>query len=400
MSADPIESRFSFPRLFVEGYSSACDVELSNTTPSLIQDLHLEFESGGVAKKGLRIEDLDGAGAIKRTTELRAIKAGSWGLTVKISFKRDGGKYSYVGDVKPCGESNLSILERPSSQSANVDIQRIVAPYKSQIEVRQPTSVNDLLSSKSANTGFFPIQLRAVQMKNPPLVTARTDAPPRRSNDPVPISKGPGLWKQIGVKSCWLWSLPISQGAWKEVLSEPFDEFLTRCDPEFAAGHLGLYRDDMPVFGITHAEAMEFCEAFTYLCEREGADEGILYRLPTRHEWLKARGPKPGVDFGDYCYNEALPNRPRAAVLSLIEIQELTLPNEFGLYGMFGYLFDRCGLEAEGSSSPSAKRPLMGGSWYGKDLLACRSDAPVMEHPDERSSRNGFRLVAVKHRKS
>ena len=110
-----------------------------------------------------------------------------------------------------------------------------------------------------------------------------------------------------------------------------------------------------PVENVTYNECVEFASK-------------VGGRLPTEDEWVEALG-------GDYD-----PNSDTAWFGSATDVVARRQANQFGLYDMFGNVWEWC----EG-------RVLRGGS-FSNETVNCRSAFRYGRPPDNRDSLIGFRV--------
>jgi|GEM_PF-4104313 len=216
-----------------------------------------------------------------------------------------------------------------------------------------------------------------------------------------------GEWRQIPEMDLHFLQTQVSQKLWENVMRESLIESLRRKPnvETFVNGRLDLFAPAMPVFGVTHSEAEEFCDRFTELVvQRDILPPGWVIRLPTIAEWRKACAGIPEGDIHHWCYNLAFKkyrNRRPGPLPVYGEggVQSILQPNIHGLYAMLGNLFEWCALD------PTEPRPLraslMGGSWSPNDDRNHRNpDYTFSESVDLRSSRFGFRPVACETSKN
>ena len=156
--------------------------------------------------------------------------------------------------------------------------------------------------------------------------------------------------------------------------------------------------DDEPVVQISRADAIAFCEWLTQ-------HEGVLYRLPTEAEWEYAcrAGSQTAWSFGDdpsalcdYAWFQSSGGPTTHPVAR-------KLPNAFGLYDMYGNVWEWC-KDRYAPSYPSGevsdpKGPpegqghvLRGGSWGSREPVEIRSASRRSELPGFRYYSCGFRV--------
>jgi formylglycine-generating enzyme required for sulfatase activity len=157
---------------------------------------------------------------------------------------------------------------------------------------------------------------------------------------------------------------------------------------------------DLPVESVSWQEAMLFCDKLTN-------SYGSHFRLPTEAEWEYAcrAGSQSRFSYGDD------PDYAQLAQYAWYDdnSDEKThsvgqkKPNKFGLYDMYGNVWEWCSdwytdsyrnmttVDPTGPSS-GEHRTLRGGSWYN-NAGRCRSAARSLGTPGNRFTSSGFRVV-------
>jgi formylglycine-generating enzyme required for sulfatase activity len=171
-------------------------------------------------------------------------------------------------------------------------------------------------------------------------------------------------------KNFWMGKFEVTQKQWKAVMSGR--------NPSFELG------DDLPVNGIGHRNATDFCTTLTYAEHNAGKlSNDWTYRLPTDAEWKYAcrAGTTTRFSFGDDAsiagdYAWYLLNSGQS-----FHTIGLKKPNKWGLYDMHGNVWEWCyddsvsdvyskrsgitvdpSVEEDGSLSGREPRVLRGGS--------------------------------------
>lgn len=197
-----------------------------------------------------------------------------------------------------------------------------------------------------------------------------------------------GEWVKLGQRL--IMRAPVSQQLWEAVHGRSWYDYMHRADELFWIQHNKVLAEkDMPVFGVTLAEAMDFCELLNgYVAERFSLADKWRFHLPTEEMWLAARGDtlsrgKPG-DYG-FCKGFAgygsWPSRP----LTMKKLRDSFPLNAQGLAGMIGNLWDWCVDPAK-----PGEGIWRGGSWSELDVQRDR----FIPDASQRSTRCGFRIVA------
>ena len=199
----------------------------------------------------------------------------------------------------------------------------------------------------------------------------------------------------------------VTQGEWERVM-----------------GLLGQQQkqvgDRLPVNGISHAEAAEFCRKLTRLDREAGKlPDGYEYRLPTdaELEYACRSGTLTLTYFGDKLsstqanFDGSQPLNKAAKGPFLNRLAEVgSYPaNAWGLHDTYGSLYEWCfdwyhsrvkgGIDPV-QILPAPERPVpqrvrRGGAWKFAGRY-CRSANRYYERPENRSSVDGFRPVLTK----
>jgi hypothetical protein len=163
-----------------------------------------------------------------------------------------------------------------------------------------------------------------------------------------------------GPDAFWLSTTPVTQALFAAVMDE---------NPSARRG------DELPVHGVTRAEALTFCDR---LSDREGLT-GARYRLPTESEWERAARADDGTRYPGnvdwpavaWAVSETGPAKVRALA-----------PNSWGLHDMAGNVWEWV---ADGDRADQTVGILKGGCFASPaaDLVpAARRRAPRSErHP-------------------
>ena len=152
-------------------------------------------------------------------------------------------------------------------------------------------------------------------------------------------------------------------------------------------------RDGDPWLPDGPACALSWEDARAYVAWRSERD-GVVYRLPTEHEWEKAAR---GVDGRTYPWgdaidptlcktNESRPGKTRPEPVG-------AFPADVSVYGVrdtAGAMRDLCG-DPDFDGDPEL-RPVRGGSWFTSTAF-CDLARRQGNHPRLANTRNGFRLV-------
>jgi hypothetical protein len=152
---------------------------------------------------------------------------------------------------------------------------------------------------------------------------------------------------------------------------------------------------------VTWNDATEFCRKLSEL-------EGLTYRLPTEAEWEYAcrAGSSAAYSFGDDAtdlvnYAWVMENSYEAGEAFAHRVGEKR-PNAWGLYDMYGNVWEWCGdwhgpYPGEPVTDPmgppgGSGRVIRGGRWVSK-AKSCRSADRIGNTPDTRDVFLGFRVV-------
>jgi formylglycine-generating enzyme required for sulfatase activity len=206
----------------------------------------------------------------------------------------------------------------------------------------------------------------------------------------------------------------VTQGQWFKLMgSTPWD------------GTVSVRQGiDCPAADINWLNASAFCMKLTALERSSGVlAQDEAYRLPTEAEWEYAcRAESTSLySFGndhsqldEYAwwgaYNGYDPSGKQLPGVGPCKGERfahpvaLKKPNQWGLYDMYGNLWEWCGdwyskgyiggVDPEGPSSGD-KRIQRGGSWSNA-ITACRTHGRRPKPPDQGSSAYGFRVVLSK----
>lgn len=205
----------------------------------------------------------------------------------------------------------------------------------------------------------------------------------------------------IITKGLFFGTTEVTQEQWSKVMGDPIRK--VAADPNQASGFIG---QSIPMHGVTHAEAVEFCE-------RLSAMEGKKYRLPTEAEWEYACRAGTTTPFangsesiGPQEVNYYNPAAPRE---SPVVAGSLRFKNGFGLSDMHGNLWEWVAdwyssypegvfTDYRGPSDKQIGRPDLamkvarGGSW-NDDMLIARSANRAQFSPVVPANYIGIRVV-------
>jgi formylglycine-generating enzyme required for sulfatase activity len=203
-------------------------------------------------------------------------------------------------------------------------------------------------------------------------------------------SSDEGPQHTVAVASFYLGKYEVTQAAWRTVAKGmPKVKIDLKPDPSRFKGN------NLPVEEVSWEDAIEFCD-------RLSRATGKTYRLPTEAEWEYAcRAAMTGSYAGDLQamgWYEDNSDRKTHQV-------GVKQPNSFGLYDMYGNVWEWCMDTWHGSYDDAPTdgtawtggdpntRVLRGGSWIS---LAnhCRSAYRIRTSPDYRYFTLGFRVVA------
>ena len=153
-----------------------------------------------------------------------------------------------------------------------------------------------------------------------------------------------------------------------------------------------------PVENVTWAEAKEFCEKLNEMIFLEGF---CSFNLPTQFQWnyvAKSRGTVPSEDeeaFGEFAWFG------KNADGETHEVGQKS-PNPYGLYDLYGNVYEWCDAEWENAGKPgcptpeqgNAMRVAPGGSW-DDNADTCVEGVALSGVPELRQSTIGFRVAIV-----
>jgi formylglycine-generating enzyme required for sulfatase activity len=212
-------------------------------------------------------------------------------------------------------------------------------------------------------------------------------------------------------KGFWMGKYEVTQGEWKRIVGKFPGEFTTG----------GGEADDLPVYNMNYAEAVDFCRRLTERGRASGdLPHGWEFRLPTEAQWEYAcrAGTTTATAFGDkitskqanfrgkpYNTDEVGPSLNRATKVGSYPA------NAWGLHDMHGNVVEWCrdwyhyklpggkdpdlsaviGTQNRDGSFPRSRR----GSAWTDDGWASRSAFRQRFEPERRYDHIGFRVVAV-----
>lgn len=214
-------------------------------------------------------------------------------------------------------------------------------------------------------------------------------------------------------KEFWLGVYEVTQGEYQRVMGKNPSYF--SADGGGKGRVKGLDTSRFPVECVTWQDAQAFCDKLSALAEERKM--GRKYRLPSEAEWEYAcRGGASSYQIfhfgnslsstqanfdGNYPYGGA----DKGAYLERTCKVGSYKPNAFGLYDMYGNVWEWCsdwyGVDYYGKSprrdplgpSEGSSRVLRGGSWYNFGRF-CRSAYRNRNTPGYRILNCGFRVAA------
>jgi len=160
-----------------------------------------------------------------------------------------------------------------------------------------------------------------------------------------------------------------------------------------------------PVEMVSWNDCVEFCRKLSELPEEQAA--GYEYRLPTEAEWEYAcrSGTATAYSFGEdegqlgeFAWYRGNSNRSTHPV-------GLKQPNSWGLYDMYGNVWERChdwyhplsgGSATDPSGRSSGTARIMRGGGIDSPAEFCRSAFRSAVSPDNCLSEQGFRVLRVR----
>jgi formylglycine-generating enzyme required for sulfatase activity len=193
----------------------------------------------------------------------------------------------------------------------------------------------------------------------------------------------------------WIGKYEVTQGLYEAVTGSNPSRFVN-------AGF------DLPVEGVSWAEAVAFCEILTEQ-ERQAGElpAGYVYRLPTEAEWEYAcrAGTSTRFNWGDDPDYSLLEEYAwyRNKVHRETQLVSQKLPNPWGLYDMHGNVYEWChdwysssypggAITDPIGASVGVYRVIRGGSWHSS-ARECRAADRYGRLPDSQVSNVGFRIV-------
>ena len=261
----------------------------------------------------------------------------------------------------------------------------------------QPTSLTDVESNPlltTAQSSVGSMKMNSVGMKLVPV-------PPGEFLMGSPEGEAGRFANEIQHKvnitsAFYMGSTEVTQRQWQSVMgTEPWKGK----KPFVRAG------PDYPAMFVSWDDAVEFCKELS-------EQEGLEYRLPTEAEWEYAcrAGSSTAYSFGDDAaelvnYAWVMKNSYVAGEAFAHRVGE-KLPNAWGLYDMYGNVWEWCGdwhgpypdvpvTDPRGPSGGSG-RVIRGDRWVGK-AKTCRSADRIGNTPDTRDVFLGFRVVLTLH---
>jgi formylglycine-generating enzyme required for sulfatase activity len=218
--------------------------------------------------------------------------------------------------------------------------------------------------------------------------------------------KDEGPQRQVTLAEFWMGKYPITQAQWRTVAAFPKIELDLDPNPSNFKG------DNRPVEQVTWHEAIEFCGRLT-------AHSSQTYTLPSEAQWEYAcrAGTTRAFHFGEtlttelanyngnYTYGAEHQGVYRAETTEVGRFR----PNAFGLYEMYGNVWEWCldryhasysswrgRAPTDGSAwvtdGDNKLRLVRGGSWLNNPVN-CRSSGRDCADPDNRLNDIGFRVV-------
>lgn len=217
-------------------------------------------------------------------------------------------------------------------------------------------------------------------------------------NDEPGRANSEGPQHKVTVPKFYMSKYPITQRQWYAVSLLPDVDRNLEPQPSICKG------DERPVENVTWYAAVEFCK-------RLSRKTGKRYRLPSEAEWEYAcrAGTMTQYYFGDNLTKEQEQAHAHVDFLfSKTNLVGMYLPNAFGLYDMYGNVWEWCqdywhdnykGAPTDGSAwiidFDKDRRVLRGGPWFNlpKD---CRSAGRIGYQPNAIDTlRIGFRVVSA-----
>lgn len=208
---------------------------------------------------------------------------------------------------------------------------------------------------------------------------------------------------EVTLKPFYIGKFEVTQAQWRAVAKLPKVKIDLNPDPS------GFKGDDLPVEDVSWDDAVEFCA-------RLSNKAGRSYRLPSEAEWEYAAraGTKTRFAFGDTITSEIAnfdgtspfgSAAPGVFRQKTVPVGSLGVANAFGLYDMYGNVWEWCGGEyhdsyrgapTDGSawvtSGDVRQRVRRGGAWdnLGVDL---RSANRYSYAPEGKRRTIGFRVA-------
>ena len=173
-------------------------------------------------------------------------------------------------------------------------------------------------------------------------------------------------------KGFWMMETEVTQKQWNAIMGTNPSEFKG---------------DNLPVEQVSWDDCQEFC--------RKCAQLGLPVQLPTEAQWEYAcRAGSTGAYSGDQGWYDTSKTHPVGT----------KMPNAWGLYDMYGNVWEWCAdwyyvYPSESVTDPAgpmngSNRVYRGGSWFGYSSC-CRSAYRAYELPDARLNNLGFRGIKV-----
>jgi formylglycine-generating enzyme required for sulfatase activity len=388
----PFQYNLRFPRHFIAGYPKSYPTTVHEWIRFQNPDDYVKAEvtlrcPGLVGAQHRHVVDFTRDNpCAERVLSITPSAAGNHPLTVEISLWLRGSAMPeiWVGDVHPFNQSTLTIFDSKNLGSLTIN-GRIIAPIG---DIHSPENVNHLLRVE------LPSEWTCVTLTKRNTRHGRMESQPDEAARPDQWPSKTGVWKAIPPADLYMLEMPVSQRLWNLVYPEGLQRLLYQADSQLARKMSLFFTEDHPVFGVTLAEAENFCHQFVaHFRSQSVIPFGWEVRLPSHAEWLTACGAMPRI-LGEHCFNLSLPGFRsfREGPLPESQVRKLLKPNSNGLFALLGNLFEWCPSPEHEAEKRQAY--ILGGSWHPDDVPTKYHGAKTAP-ATRRSSRFGFRVVAV-----